>query len=250
MPPLGLHMTAARELANQLVSPIIDAERGAFYIGSTTPDIRVLTRCDRSETHFFDLDDFEEQDGVHRLLDLYPALRDVGALNAQTASFVAGYISHLVLDEDYITQIYRPLFGERSPLKEEALAGIMDKALQYDVDMSERQDEERVNEIRIALAEAAVEIEVDFIARDTLLQWRDVTLDSFSQRPSVERFAKFINRRLNHIDPGDEPRMAAFVDEVPALLHRTWEHVGEERVRQYLQDSRARALTAMKEYLS
>lgn len=243
-------MTAARDLANEIASPIIDGERGAFYIGSTTPDIRVLTRCDRADTHFFDLDDFEDQDGVHRLFENYPFLRDASAVSAQTASFLAGYISHLVLDEDYITQIYRPLFGERSPLKEEALAGIMDKALQYDVDMAERQDEERVNEIRIALAEAAVEIEVDFIGRDTLLQWRDVTLDSFSQRPSVERFARFINRRLNHVDPSDEQRLAQFVDEVPALLRRTWEHVGEERVREYLQDTRTRALRAMKEYLS
>lgn len=250
MPPLGLHMTAARDLANELASPIVDAERGAFYLGSTTPDIRVLTRCDRADTHFFDLDDFEDQDGVHRLLEREPALREPAALNAQTAAFVAGYISHLVLDEDYITRIYRPLFGERSPLKEEALAGVMDKALQYDVDMAERQDASRVDEIRLALAEAAVEVEVGFIGRDTLLQWRDVTLDVFSQPPSVERFARFINRRLNHIDPDDEQRMAQFVDEVPALLRRTWEHVGEERVREYLHDTRSRALRAMKEYLS
>jgi hypothetical protein len=250
MPPLGLHMTVARDLATELRSPVVDAQRGAYYLGSTTPDIRVLTRCDRADTHFFDLNDFGEQDGVHRLLDREPVLRDAAGLDPQTAAFVAGYISHLVLDEDYICQIYRPLFGERSPLKEEALADVMDKALQYDVDMAERNDAARVDEIRLALAEAAVEIDVGFIARDTLLQWRDISLDVFSHPPSVERFARFISRRVAHIQLGDEEGMARFVEQIPAILRRTWDHVGEERVREYLYETQCRALSAMKEYLS
>lgn len=250
MPPLGLHMTIARDLARELASSLVDRERGAFFLGSTTPDIRVLTRCDRAETHFFDLDDFEHQDGVHRLFEREPLLRDVSSLDAQTASFMAGYISHLVLDEDYITQIYRPLFGEKSSLKEDALADLMDKAIQFDVDLAERADAERVEEIKQALAEAAVEIEIGFLARETLQQWRDMTLDVFSQPPSVERFARFINRRLGHVQEGDEARMAQFVDEVPALLKRTWDHVGEERMREYLESARSRALRSMREYLS
>jgi hypothetical protein len=243
-------MTIARDLARELASPVVDAERGAFLLGSTTPDIRVLTRCDRAETHFFDLDDFADQDGVHRLFEREPALRNASALDTQTASFMAGYITHLVLDEDYITQIYRPLFGERSTLKEDTMSDLMDKAIQFDVDLTERADTERVEDIKQALAEAAVEIEIGFLARETLQQWRDMTLDVFSQPPSVERFARFINRRLGHVQEGDETRMAQFVDEVPVLLKRTWEHVGEERMREYLHSSRSRALRSMKEYLS
>lgn len=250
MPPLGLHMTIARDLAAELRSPVVDAERGAFYLGSTTPDIRVLTRCDRADTHFFDLHDFGEQDGVHRLLEREPALRDASSLDPQTAAFVAGYISHLVLDEDYICQIYRPLFGERSPLKEEALADVMDKALQYDIDMAERQDAARVDEIRLALAEAAVEINVGFLASDALQQWRDVSLDVFAHPPSIERFARFMSRRYAQVDLMDEEGMARFVAEIPGILRRTWDHVGEERMREFLYETQCRALSAMKEYLS
>ena len=43
MPPLGLHMTVARELAAAIASSRIEADRGAYYLGATTPDIRVLT---------------------------------------------------------------------------------------------------------------------------------------------------------------------------------------------------------------
>src|SRR3990172_12629163 len=99
MPPLGLHMTVARDLARELKQPAVEAERGAYYLGATTPDIRVITRWDRAHTHFFDLDDFDEQSGVHRLFEDQPALRNAASLDAATAAFMAGYISHLVMDE-------------------------------------------------------------------------------------------------------------------------------------------------------
>src|SRR5205085_2054669 len=66
MPGLRLHLAIARDLAEGLKTPSLDAERGAFYLGATTPDIRALTRWDRERTHFFRLDDFGEQSGVHR----------------------------------------------------------------------------------------------------------------------------------------------------------------------------------------
>src|SRR6478672_11910375 len=116
MPPLGLHMTVAREIAGALASERIDADRGAYYLGATTPDIRVLTRWDRERTHFFDLNNRAEQSGVHRLFEEQPAIRDVTAVDVPTAAFVAGYLSHLVLDEEYITQIYRNYFGEGGAL--------------------------------------------------------------------------------------------------------------------------------------
>lgn len=250
MPGLGLHLTLARELANDLRSMRIDADRGAYYLGATTPDIRALTRWDRERTHFFSLADFGQQSGVHRLFDEQPALRDAAALDAPTAAFVAGYISHLVLDEDYICEIYRPLFGERSALSGEALADVMDKALQWDIERVERDDAERADEIRRALAETAVEVNVGFIAPEVLHQWRDVTLDVFSATPSVERLVRFLGRRMPGLQFASEADAARFVDSVPEILRRTWEHVGAERVQEYLQGSRRRARDAMKDYLS
>lgn len=250
MPPLGLHMTIARDLAIELRSAAVDAERGAYYLGATTPDIRVLTRQDREHTHFFTLDEFGEQSSVHRLFEQEPALRDASSLDTQTVAFMAGYISHLVLDEDYICCIYRPLFGERSEMRDDVMANVMDKALQFDLDRSDRDDAARTEEIRQALAEAAVEINVGFIARDMLERWRDVSMEIISAPPAWERFGRVASRHLAGAGLNDETQIARFMEEVPALLRRTWEHVGEERVRTYLHDGRTRALSAMKEYLS
>src|SRR4051812_14853252 len=125
MPPLGLHMTVAHELAEGLAARPIDADRGAYYLGATTPDIRVLTRWERERTHFFDLHCFEAQDGVRRMLGEQPQLRDSASLGASTVAFVAGYISHLVMDEEYITQIYRNFFAANVWIGDELMANVM-----------------------------------------------------------------------------------------------------------------------------
>jgi hypothetical protein len=250
MPGVRLHLTIARKLANELGSKLVDAERGAYYLGATTPDIRALTRWDRERTHFFSLNDFEEQSGVHRLFEQEPRLRDVAALDTPTAAFMAGYISHLVLDEDYICEVYRPLFGERSPLAGDAMADVMDKALQWDVEREDCQDSARIDEIRRAMTETAVDVHVDFIARETLLQWRDISVDLIGTPPTVERLVRFLGRRMPDFQFDDEDAAARFAAEIPALLQRTWEHVGVERIQEYLLGARRRARTTMKEYLS
>ena len=249
MPGLRLHLTTARELAADLASARLSGAIGSYYLGATTPDIRAITRWDRERTHFFRLDEFEHQDGVDRLFAEQPALRDASALDPRTAAFMAGYISHLVLDEDYITQIYRPLFGERSDLRDDALADVMDKILQWDVERADCEDGTKIAEIRQALAEAAVDVSVDFIGNDTLARWRDVSLDVISQPATIERLVRFLGRRLGKgLD--DEVEAARFAEGVPALLERTWAHVGEERVRDYMRDARERARRTMLDYLS
>lgn len=250
MPGLRLHLTVARDLAGDLSSKQIEGERGAYYLGATTPDIRVLTRWDRRRTHFFDLDDFDEQSGMHRLFEQEPSLRDAASLDAQTAAFMAGYISHLVMDEDYITRIYRPMFGERSSLATDDLSDVMDKCLQWDIERADCEDVARVDEIREALAQTAVDVSVDFIGRDTLAEWRDVSLDVISQAPTLDRLVRFLGRRMPAIKFEDEAAIERFAEGVPALLERTWRYVGEERVREYMRDTKARARDAIKEYLS
>ena len=243
-------MTVAHTLAAELASARIDADRGAYYLGATTPDIRVLTRWDRARTHFFDLDDFADQSGVHRLFEQEPALSDASALDEHTAAFMAGYLSHLVMDEDYITHIYRPLFGAQSDLRDDGVRDVMDKMLQWDIERSEYEDRDRVDAIRRALSETAVEVNVDFIAQETLCQWKDVSLDVISDPPSVERLVRMLSRRMpeHHLD--DEAEAARFAENVPSLLKRTWEHVGDERVNEYLHGAKTRAAQAMREYLS
>jgi hypothetical protein len=241
-------MVVARELASGLSAPEIEADRGAYYLGATTPDIRVLTRWDRERTHFFDLHCFDAQDGVHRLFDQEPGLRDAHAVDAATAAFVAGYISHLILDEEYITQIYRQYFGKGGTLGDEVLADVMDRLLQLHMDREEREDAEATTEIRDALARTAVEVAVDFIAHDTLVEWRDRQIDVISAAP---HFEKMIGRQLHAAGISGEEQIASFMERhADELIRDTVRRVGDERIREYLSGAKARAQRAMREYLA
>ena len=248
MPLLGLHMTVARELAREMRQPAIDAGRGAYYLGATTPDIRALTRWDRERTHFFSLDEFGEQDGVHRMFDQQPRLRDTARLDPTTIAFMAGYVSHLVMDEAYIGEIYRPFFGAGSKFGDELMANVMDRLLLYHLDKEEREDAPALKEIQQALAEASADIAVDFIGREDLERWRELQVQIVTRPPS---FAKMLVRQLSAAGIEGEDSVTSFLEQnADTLLRGTIEKIGEERIRQFLLDAKARARTAMKEYLS
>jgi hypothetical protein len=124
----------AKNVADSLRLDPLDEERGSLYMGATAPDIRVVTRWERARTHFFDLNNFDEQDGVAAFFEMHPSLSEIGSLAAPTRAFIAGYLTHLVMDERWISTVYRPYFGERSPLGGDLRANIMDRALQFSMD--------------------------------------------------------------------------------------------------------------------
>ena len=90
MPSLGSHMARARAVADRLRLSEIDADRGAYYLGSTAPDIRVITRNDREVTHFFTLAELEQQDSVARMFREHPELASPTGLDAAVTAFIAG----------------------------------------------------------------------------------------------------------------------------------------------------------------
>lgn len=250
MPPPVLHMSLARALADALAIETIDAARGAYYLGATAPDIRAITRWERDLTHFFNLDDFGHQDSVRAMFQAHPALSDAGTLNAETAAFIAGYLSHLVLDEGWINSVYRPLFGERSTLRGSERANVMDRIIQFELDRREREDSEAIDELRREIAAAALEVTVGFIDIDTLRRWREVNLDFLRAPPTWERFRNVASRHLSAYGVDAHDRIEAFMAEVPSLLEETVDHVGWERVQAFTDAALARAREAIREYLS
>ena len=84
MPSLGSHLVRARVLADQLALPEINADRGSYYLGSTAPDIRVITRLDRRVTHFFELDKLSPQDSVARMFEANPQLAQPAGLEGRS----------------------------------------------------------------------------------------------------------------------------------------------------------------------
>lgn len=248
MPPLALHTAIAKEMAERLRLPLLDEQRGSLYIGATAPDVRVITRWDRSRTHFFDLSCFDEQSGVAAFFETYPALASPGGLNPQTASFVAGYLSHLIMDEMWITSVYRPYFGERSPLGGDVRANVMDRALQFSLDSDRRDDRDLMAHILDAVLRCDLELEIDFIDRDTLGEWRDLIARVAEATPDWERFREGAMRRLAdsglNCDGFDEMTRS-----LPDIVDETLSYLSRERIETFLEDSLVASAEAAREYL-
>ena len=94
MPNLPTHLKFALEVSKQLDSPIINAHLGSFLLGATSPDIRVITKVDRSVYHFVQLDFKDVGDGIDNMFKSYPTLSNFSQMDSQLQAFISGYITH------------------------------------------------------------------------------------------------------------------------------------------------------------
>jgi hypothetical protein len=223
MPHLVFHMSVARELAETLRYPILEDNRGAFYMGSTGPDMHILEGRRRSSSHFFELDEMHEQNSVETFFEAHPELRKARELSGGAPAFVAGYLTHLVIDEIWITEIYRPFFGPASPLGGNARANVMDRVLQYDMDLQRRRQTEIAREIRRVLLE---------------------------RPPTWERFRYLAGRFLLSAGIDTEEKLEEFLETVPDLLKEAKEHVTEGKMTESYEKMTSLCLETLRGYLA
>ena len=250
MPHPVLHLSLAKSLADELNLADIDADRGAYYLGSTAPDMRRVARLDRSKTHFFRLDNFEHQDSVREMFAAHPELGDRGNLNTPTAAFLAGYMTHLVLDEGWISEVYRPLFGERSDLGGSQHANVLDRIIQFEMDRQKREDCETLTTIREAVLATSLDLTVGFLEMDSLYRWRDINLDFLQVPPTWERFRSIASMLLSDYGITTTEQVDALMEQIPSLLQEAVDHVGWQRIQAFVDTARKRSLTEIRGYLA
>ncbi len=248
MPSLGSHMAHARTIADRLRLSEIEADRGAFYLGSTAPDIRVITRLDRRVTHFFELDDLSHQDSVARMFGEYPGLATPAGLDAATTAFVAGYLTHLVLDEGFINQVYRPHFGALSERGNDARSNVLDRALQYELDRRDREDRGAMAEIRAALTATTAPARVPFITDEHLVEWTIVSEDIAAHAPDFTRFRRMMTRHLEGAGYARD-EIDHYCDEPAVLVDEAFRIVDEERIERFWHDAEERMTDCVRSYL-
>jgi len=249
MPALALHAAIAKRIADQFRRRALDADPGSLYLGSTAPDIHILMRWERERTHFFDLQNLGEQSAVAAMFEAYPALACPAKLSPPTVAFVCGYISHLVMDEIWINDVYRPFFSRSSPLADDRRADIMDRALQYELDRQARADRQAMSHIVKELARPALDLEVGFIDGDALGQWRALMVEALNHPPDWERFRFFGGRALKATGIDTPEAFAAFVKMLPDLVAEATDYLSRERLEAFLEKSLNEGRQAVREYL-
>ncbi len=249
MPPITLHMILARRLGEALPPDSLSADSGHYLLGATAPDIRILTRADRRTTHFFDLSVFDHQDSVAGFLEAHGSLADPSRLNEETRAFVAGYLTHLVLDEQYITRIYRRFFYPHETMGGPLRANVMDRLLQFELDRAHGDAELRAD-LCDALACTIDTIDAGFVDAETLERWRQVASDIAARGMDWDRARGMIENHLRRSGVDDtEGELTGFLDSLPDLLGETIGHVTSAEVEAFIERSTDAAAAAVGRYL-
>ena len=223
MPNLPAHIGLAHQAAQQLQHPTLDGNLGYFLLGSTSPDMRVITRGRREEYHFAPLTFADVGAGVAGLFESHPDLGAESSQDGRTRAFMAGYITHLLADERWIVDMYRPYFGNSDVFPDQVYGNVMDRALQLELD---RQSIRVTRATLSALAGANEEIEIGFIPAQTIEDWRRWVVDHIEGHFSWERL-KFMATRIAAGAPDHPAHGIAeeFVRTLPESIDRLHEDV-------------------------
>lgn len=250
MPSLCLHATRAQQVAERLSGLIPRGHRGTYLLGATAPDIRVIIAQSRQETHFFDLSSRDPESSVATFFQAHPVLRRGAELAEATRVFVAGYLCHLVTDEIWILEVYRPCFGPASPLARDPMTNLLDRVLQFELDRRERLDRDKMAALRAELSLADPGAAPGLMEEATLLRWRDLMMATLARPFSWDNFRSFGERFLRGQEQVSRAQMEDFLAALPAMVDKVLKHVTKERLFAFREKSLQEGTAVVKEYLA
>ena len=249
MPNVPAHLSLATEAASRMAHPVINEHLGSFLLGSTSPDIRVITKWKRDQTHFAPLDIDRIGTGVRALLQTHPNLADSSRVSGPTKAFLSGYFTHLNADEGWILKIYRPYFDGHHLFANQVQANIWDRALQLHLDLEAREELGDMEHVRYQLDGSESGVEVGFISAETLSQWREWITEFTGWEYTWDRL-RFAARRM-YGDNSEAQEMAEeFLESIPSSLERMYTKIPEERVAAYRETVIQESVRCVMEYLS
>ena len=233
MPNLPMHVYLANQAAEELDWGSIYDHVGSFFLGSTTPDIRAMTRWPRESTHFAPLSVEVVGTGTRTMLERHPELADHRNLTPATRAFILGYISHLVADEVWITTMFRTYFDNDNRITcNQVETHIWDRALQLEMD---RKAFPAMNGFRQAAEDivcADQSVEVAFLEAEVLQEWREWVHRFMGWEFSWDRLKRALNRIYRDNDDVQQA-VDRFLEAMPYSLERIYEKVPEERLDDY-----------------
>lgn len=252
MPNLPLHIFLAQQAAEKLDWGFAYDCVGSFYLGSTAPDIRAMTKWPRDRTHFAGLSVQTVGEGARRMFELYPELNHPSAANPTTRAFMLGYLSHLVSDEVWITTMFRPHFDSAQPenlvTRSDSEAHIWDRALQLEMDR-------RVFDVMGGFQPATQAIdcsdqalEVGFLDTEILVEWRGWVQWFLGREFTWDRLKRALNRMYRDNDEV-QSEVDRFLENMPYSLERVYEKIPEEKLEEYQQRAVDETVSLAREFM-
>ena len=104
-------------------------------LGSVSPDLRVITKSDREDYHYFDLNSGVKGDGMSGFIKNTIDFNGLIKTNIYTNNFIKGYFSHLIADENWTVDVFRKIFMDKNIFPDFDEALFLDRALQIYLDI-------------------------------------------------------------------------------------------------------------------
>lgn len=138
-------------------------------LGHTAPDVKTVSGQKREESHFYTIPRTSDRPAYQVLFDAYPELALADALSPSQASFIAGYIAHLLLDELWLDDVFQRYFlQDWGPLEERLF---LHNVLRTWVDL---RDQTRLNGTTArVLQHAQPDDWLPFVDDEHVRRWRD-----------------------------------------------------------------------------
>jgi Zinc dependent phospholipase C len=231
-------------------------QRDAFLFGAIAPDVQSVSGQTREATHFFALpppsppekrgaggDLWTDTRPAHQVMFAwYPMLVRAAELSPARAAFVAGYISHLALDELWIANVFGPHFGleaEWGTFRERLL---IHNVLRTWLD---QRDQSRLNN---GISESLTRVEpqgwLPFVGDEYLRVWRDLIAEELRPGATVRTVEVFAQRL--HVPPAEFLRVL----ESPGEMQRqVFSHLPPRCVEKFYADAQEASVRSIMEYL-
>lgn len=180
MPTPINHLVIADEIlicrdCHSATHSLLNAQRGYFLLGSIAPDAQTVSQANRDDTHFFDLHGPDDQSSPELMLTRYPQLADPACLPLPQAAFLAGYLSHLLIDDLWIAGVFRPHFRHGINRDNFAQRILLHNVLRTHLDEQARQ---RLRQTTLAdLQTVTIAHLLPFVSDDDLRAWRDLVCE-------------------------------------------------------------------------
>lgn len=246
MPNITSHLGLAWEALENLPNPILEQHLGSYLLGAASPDIRIITRQPRDATHFSFLNSETIDVGVLEMLDRYPKIAKKENVSPGTQAFIAGYITHLITDQVWIIDIYRPFFGNPLVYKDQVLGNVMDRALQLEMDSHDRPIWGKATPLLDGVEES---IAVEFIEPPVLKQWREWVQEYGEREFTWERLHFLARRQYPEGDTRAQELVEGFLSSLTDGLNTLHKVVSEQRVAQFRKRAKSEFKRIIEEYL-
>ena len=250
MPNLVAHIGFGIDCLGLEEESLISNNLGSFLLGCCSPDVRIITKMSRDKTHFVPISNKVIGTGTHNLFKENPNLLNRKSLNSVTKSFLAGYILHLVADETWIIDMYRPFFGNRKVFPNKIIGNIMDRAMQLDMDRETHLFHENFSDYVNELAINFEDIDIDFISNQSFKEFTDTIKRVFSNTFDWGRLIFMIRRQYPDKDSKIAESLANdFINNIPNSLDDLYLQVPKSAIKAYRSNIISSWQLLIKEYL-